>query len=246
MRLSRHSYATLTRVEGPLVFLDKVVEVRMGEVVTVTFPDAHRAEGEVLHIDRDSVLIQLFGESRGLDLEQSRVTFTDALKRAPLSLDVLGRAFSGSFHPIDGLPMFVAETHAPISGTPLNPVARARPEQPIETGFSTIDGLNTLVRGQKLAIFSSAGLPSKEIAADILEHARSGSATGVDFSIVFVALGLSFHEYAFYWERLQKMASEFVAFINLASDAVVERLLAPRFALTVAEYLAFEHESSPT
>lgn len=241
MRLSRHSYGTLTRVEGPLVFLDRVVEVRMGEVVTVMFPDGRAAEGEVLHIDGNAILLQLFGESRGLDLDRSRVVLTDAVKTAPLSADVLGRAFSGSFRPIDGLPMFVPEKYAPINGTPLNPVARARPDEPIETGFSTIDGLNTLVRGQKLAIFSSAGLPSKEMAADILAHARGASAATA-FSMVFVALGLSHHEYAFYWERLQQMSSEFVAFINLASDAVVERLLAPRFALTVAEYLAFEHD----
>ena len=243
MRLSRHSLATLTRVQGPLLFLDKVVAVRMGEVVTVVFPDGRSAEGEVLRIEDDSVLVQVFGDSRGLDLDRSRVVFTDALKTAPLSSDLLNRAFSGSFQPIDGLPMFVPEKWAPIAGTPLNPVARARPEEPIETGFSTIDGLTTLVRGQKLAIFSAAGLPSKEIAADILAYARSTDAAATAaFSVVFVALGLTHHEYAFYWDRLQQMTGEFVAFINLASDPVVERLLAPRFALTVAEYLAFDHD----
>jgi V/A-type H+-transporting ATPase subunit B len=241
MRLSRHSFSTLTRAQGPLLLLEKVVDARMGEVVLVEFRDGHVAEGEVLRIDRDVVLVQLFGESRGLDLARSRVVFTDAIKMAPLSIEIIGRAFNGSFEPLDGVPMFVPEKYAPITGIPLNPVARARPEEPIETGFSTIDGLNTLVRGQKLAIFSAAGLPSKEMAAGILEHARGG-ATTAGFSIVFAALGLAYHEYAFYWERLQAMRSEFVAFINLASDPVVERLLAPRFALTVAEYLAFEHD----
>lgn len=242
MRLSRHSYATLTRAQGPLLFLDRVVDVRMGEVVVVAFPDGRVTEGEVLRIDRDVVLVQIFRESRGLGLDGARVVFTDAIKTAPLSIEMIGRAFNGSFEPLDGLPMFVPDKYAPIAGIPLNPVLRARPEEPIETGFSTIDGLNTLVRGQKLAIFSGAGLPSKEMAAGILAHARGGGSAGGTFSIVFAALGLAYHEYAFYWERLQQMTSEVVAFINLASDPVVERLLAPRFALTAAEFLAFEHD----
>lgn len=245
MRLSQHSYSTIVSVQGPLILVGKVLEARMGEVVTIEFPDHRTAEGEVLRIDGDTVLIQIFGESRGLDLERSRVVFTDAVKKAPLSLDVLNRVFSGSFRPIDGLPMFVPDKWAPIAGSPLNPVARARPEQLIETGFSTIDGLNTLVRGQKLPIFSAAGLPSKEIAAGILEHARAGNPDGTGageaFLVVFVALGLTYHEYGFYLQKLEAMHGDFVAFINLAKDPVVERLLAPRFGLTVAEFLAFEH-----
>ena len=242
MRLAQHSVSTVARVQGPLVFVDKVLEARLGEIVRILFPDGHAAEGEVLKIAGDTVLIQVFGDSRGLDLDRSTIVFTDAVKRAPLSRDVLNRAFGGSFHPLDGLPMYVPERWAPIAGAPLNPVARARPEQLIETGFSAIDGLNTLVRGQKLPIFSAAGLPSKEMAAGILEHARAGGGRDGDFVVVFVALGLTYHEYAFYWERLQNMQGEFVAFINLAKDPVVERLLAPRFGLTVAEYLAFDHD----
>ena len=218
MRLSEHRYSTIVRAQGPLIFIDKVMTARLGEVVRIVFPDGHSADGEVLKIERETVLVQMFGSSRGLDLTASSVVFTDAVKRAPLSLDVLNRSFSGSFAPIDGVAMFVPEKWAPISGSPLNPVARARPEQFIETGFSTIDGLNTLVRGQKLPIFSSAGLPSKEIAAGILEHARGA------FVVVFVAVGLTYHDYAFYRERLERMQGDFVAFINLASDPVVERL----------------------
>jgi V/A-type H+-transporting ATPase subunit B len=141
--------------------------------------------------------------------------------------------------------MFVPDEWAPVSGRPLNPVARARPQEVIETGFSTIDGLNTLVKGQKLPIFSVAGLPSKEIAAGIVENARTPARvprSGRAFVVVFVALGLTHHEYAFYRETLDRLKTDFVAFINLAKDPVVERLLAPRFGLTVAEYLAFEHE----
>jgi V/A-type H+-transporting ATPase subunit B len=238
MRLSKHILSTIVSVQGPLIFIEKVFAARLSEVVTISFPDGRTAEGEVLKIEGDTVLIQIFGESRGLDVERSSVTFSDAVKKAPLSLDMLGRSFGGSFQPIDGLPMFVPEKWAPIAGSPLNPVARARPEELIETGFSTIDGLNTLVRGQKLPIFSLAGLPSKDIAAGILEHARTGTSA---FLVVFVALGLTYHEYAFYRQTLEGMRGDFVAFINLAQDPVVERLLAPRFGLTVAEYLAFEH-----
>jgi len=237
MRLSTQSISTIRSAQGPLIFADSIIDARMGEVVNIVFPDGHTAEGEILKIEGDTVLIQIFGESSGIDAETSTIVFTDAIKKAPLSLDALNRSFGGSFQPIDGLPMFVPEKWAPIAGFALNPVARARPEQFIETGFSTIDGLNTLVRGQKLPIFSLAGLPSKEIAAAILAHARGGGG----FIVVFVALGLTFHEYAFYRQSLESMRGEFVAFINLAQDPVIERLLAPRFGLTLAEYLAFEH-----
>ena len=245
MRLSRHSYSTLRSIQGPLVFLEKVIDARMGESVRIVFPDGREAEGEVLRIEHDTVLIQVIGDSRGLDMDHTQVVFTDSLKRAPLSVAVLNRTFDGSFRPIDDLPMFVPEQWAPVSGFPLNPVARERPQEMIETGLSCIDGLNTLVKGQKLPIFSCAGLPSREVAARILEHARAADAAGTGLGkgsmVVFVALGLAHHEYAFYRQILERMRGDYVAFINLARDPVVERLLAPRFGLTVAEYLAFEH-----
>jgi V/A-type H+-transporting ATPase subunit B len=245
MRLSRHSYSTLQSIQGPLVLLEKVIDARMGESVRIVFPDGREAEGEVLRIEQDTVLIQVIGDSRGLDMDSTQVVFTDSLKRAPLSVAVLNRTFDGSFRPIDDLPMFVPEQWAPVSGSPLNPVARERPQEMIETGLSCIDGLNTLVKGQKLPIFSCAGLPSREVAARILEHARAADAAGTGSGrgsiVVFVALGLAHHEYAFYRQTLERMRGDYVAFINLARDPVVERLLAPRFGLTVAEYLAFEH-----
>jgi V/A-type H+/Na+-transporting ATPase subunit B len=242
MRLARHSYATIRSVQGPLLFLERVLEARMGEVVRIAFPDGHEAEGEVLKIEGDVVLIEVVGDSRGLDMDHSRVLFTDVVKRAPLSPAVLGRVFDGSFRPIDDRPMFIPDRWAPVAGLPLNPVARERPQDLIETGLSTIDGLNTLVKGQKLPIFSCAGLPSREIAAAILEHARAGpqDVPGAPSAVVFVALGLAQHEYAYYGETLERMQGDFVAFINLAKDPVVERLLAPRFGLTVAEHLAFD------
>ena len=245
MRLSRHSYSTLQSIQGPLVLLEKVIDARMGESVRIVFPDGREADGEVLRIEHDTVLIQVIGDSRGLDMDHTQVVFTDSLKRAPLSVAVLNRTFDGSFRPIDDLPMFVPEQWAPVSGFPLNPVARERPQEMIETGLSCIDGLNTLVKGQKLPIFSCAGLPSREVAARILEHARAADAAGTGLGkgsiVVFVALGLAHHEYAFYRQTLERMRGDYVAFINLARDPVVERLLAPRFGLTVAEYLAFEH-----
>jgi V/A-type H+-transporting ATPase subunit B len=243
MRLSQHSYSTLHGIQGPLVFLDSVVEARLGEVATVVFPDGHEVEGEVLRIERDTVLIQVIGDSRGLDLEHSRIVLTDTVKRAPLSLAMLNRTFDGSFQPLDGLPMFLPERWAPVGGYPMNPVARERPQQMIETGLSCIDGLNTLVKGQKLPIFSCAGLPSHEVAARILRHARTGGSSAQSdalSTVIFVALGLTDHEHAFYRETLERVGSDYVAFVNLARDPVVERLLAPRFGLTVAEYLAFE------
>jgi len=244
MRLSRHSYSTILSIQGPLLFLDRVIEARMSEVVRITFPDGHEGEGEVLKIDGEVVLIQVVGESRGLDADHTRVVLTDAIKQAPLSLAALNRVFDGSFRPIDGRPMFIPDRWAPVSGMPLNPVARLRPQDLIETGISAIDGLNTLVKGQKLPIFSCAGLPSREIAAAILEHARAAITDGSgrsDSVVVFVALGLTYHEHAFYRQTLERMRGDSVAIINLASDPVAERLLAPRFGLTVAEYLAFEH-----
>lgn len=236
MRLSEHCYRTISSIRGPLLFVEQVFAARMGEVVRIACPGGETAEGEILKIDGDTALIQVFGETRGLSLDAD-VAFTDAIRQAPLSADVIGRVFNGSFIPIDGAPMFVPEQWAPITGAPINPTARARPEEFIETGLTAIDALNTLVKGQKLPIFSSAGLPAKEMTAAIVRNARL--AGGGAFVVVFVALGLPHHEYAFYMQVLAEMAGDFTAFINRAGEPVMERLLAPRFGLAVAEYLAF-------
>ena len=244
MRLSEHRYSTITAIKSPLLVLDEIVQARMGEGVRIIYPDGRQMDGEILKINKTTVLVQVFGESQGLDVNQSSVVFSDSVKRAPLSLDLLDRVFSGSFEPMDGIDMFVPDTWAPVTGFPLNPASRARPEEFIETGFAAIDGLNTLVKGQKLPIFSCAGLPSKELAARILRQARmlrgETSGSGAEFVVIFVALGLTHHEYAYYMDTLEGMGTGFVAFINLADDPVVERILSPRFGLTVAEYLAFE------
>jgi len=243
MRLTEHRYAQLSQIRGPLVFLDHVCEVRMGETVRIESPDGTTRDGEVLLIDGETVLIQVFGESRGLSLESTRVRFSDSVRRAPLTRTLLGRVCNGAGVLIDGRKPVIPERWAPISGAPLNPAARARPSECIETGFAAIDVLNTLVRGQKLPIFSAAGLPSQDLVAALLEQARMPareSANAEKFAVVFAALGLTHHEYAFYMQALEQLETPCTAYINLAGDAVLERLLAPRFALTFAEYLAFD------
>ncbi len=239
MRLSEHQYRTISGISGPLLFVEKVHSARIGEVVSVLGPDGGRLDAEVLRIDGDTVLIDVFGETRGLDVEKTSVSFSDSVKKAPLSEEVMGRIFNGSFQARDELPMFIPEKWLPITGFPMNPSARARPREFIETGISAIDGLNTLVKGQKLPVFSCAGLPSKEVVAGILKNSSLLSAQK-GFVVVFAAIGLSFLEYSFYLNVLGGMSGGFVAFVNTADEPVMERLLTPRVALTVAEYLAFD------
>ncbi|MGE5894898.1 MAG: V-type ATP synthase subunit B [bacterium] len=239
MRLSEHIYQSISTIAGPLLFVKNVLSVRNGEVVKVLTPDGRNMEAEVLEIEGDTVLIEIYGETQGLDIERTTVAFTDTVKQVPLSPDVIGRVFDGSFRPKDGFPMFIPEKWTPITGSPMNPSARARPQDFIETGFSTIDGLNTLVRGQKLPVFSCAGLPSKEVVASILKNSRLAKAEQ-NFIVVFVALGLTFQEYSFYMQVLEDMKTGFVAFVNMSDEPVMERLLTPRFALAIAEYLAYQ------
>jgi V/A-type H+-transporting ATPase subunit B len=240
MRLSEHTYRTISTIAGPLLFVEQVQAARIGEVVRVVLPDGRTTDAEVLEIDGNTVLVEVYGTTQGLDIERTTVSFTDAIKKVPLSTDIIGRVFNGSFEPVDGAPLFIPERLLPLMGAPINPAARARPADFIETGITAIDGLNTLVRGQKLPVFSCAGLPSKEVVAFILRNARLAEAEK-RFVVVFAALGLTFHEYSFYQSVLDEMRTGFVAFVNRADEPVMERLLAPRFALTVAEYLAFVH-----
>jgi V/A-type H+-transporting ATPase subunit B len=241
MRLAEHKYRTTSRIAGQLLHVESVHSAMIGEVIRVIGPDDFELEGEVLEVTKGNVLIQIFGETRGLNLENAEIIFTDTIRQVPLSKDIIGRRFNGSFKPIDDLPMFQASEWRPARGYPINPVSRLRPEEFIETGISAIDGLNTLVKGQKLPIFSCAGLPAKELVAQILQNAKLRESSK-SFAVIFVALGLTFQEYSFYLEALQDIESEFVAIINMADDPVMERLMAPRFALTVAEYLAFDHD----
>jgi V/A-type H+-transporting ATPase subunit B len=240
MRLSEHRYKTISSIAGPLLFVQGIFGAKIGEVVKIHTPDRRQLDGEVLEINEDRLLIEVFADTQGLDIEESSIVLTDSIRRAPLSPEIIGRVFNGSFEPVDDLPMFIPEKRIPITGFPINPTARARPEEFIETGVSVIDGLNTLVKGQKLPVFSCSGLPSRDVVAAVLKNSSRAKGKGGDFIIVFTALGLTFHEYSFYMNVIKEMQSEFVAFINMADEPAMERLLAPRFALTVAEYLAFE------
>ncbi|MGW8313523.1 MAG: V-type ATP synthase subunit B [Desulfuromonadales bacterium] len=240
MRLAEHQYCSISAIRGPLLFLERVFAARLGELVRIIAPDGRTLSGEVLKIFGSQVLVQVFGGTQGLDSHHTTVCFSDAVMRAPLGTGVMGRVFDGSFEPIDDLPMFIPEFRKPVIGAPINPVARAHPVEFIETGISTIDGLNTLVKGQKLPIFTCSGLPAREMTEQILRQARLPD--GGPFVLVFVAIGLTHFEYQFYRQTLEQMQNRFVAFINLADDPVVERLLAPRLALTVAEDLAFRQQ----
>jgi V/A-type H+-transporting ATPase subunit B len=251
MRLSEHTFRTISRLSGPLLFVRNVFNARIGETVTVAAPDGRKTRGEVLEIKGSSVLIGIYGETQGLDIGGTTVVFTDSLQLASLSPGMIGRIFNGSFDPIDGMPMYIPEKRAQIDGSPMNPSARARPEDFIETGISVIDGLNSVVKGQKLPVFSCSGLPSRELVASVLKNARlvGGSKASADssvraeddsFVVVFAALGVSFHDYDFYMQVIREMKTGFVAFVNMADEPVMERLLAPRLALTAAEYLAFD------
>lgn len=237
MRLSEHVYRSISSVRGPLLFVEKVFSARIGEVVRI-IAEEQEMEGSVLRIERDTVLIQVYGNTRGLNIGGSSVIFTDDIKKVPLSTNILGRIFNGTCNPIDDLPTFIPERFMPVTGYPINPAARERPMDFIETGLSSIDGLNTLVKGQKLPIFSCAGLPAKEVAGFILRNARVPGERA--FVTIFIALGITHLEYSFYRRLLDEMEGGFVAIINRADEPVIERLLAPRVGLTFAEYFAFE------
>lgn len=221
----------------------------MGEMVAVLLPDGAERRGQVIEFSDRFTVVQILEEPTGIDVRATRVRFAGSPARMPLSLDLLGRRFDGAANPVDGLPPVVPETWRTIAGTPVNPVAREKPSRPIVTGISAIDGLNTLVRGQKLPVFSSAGLPAREIAAQIMRQAGTGegepgsaSPRGT-FAIVFAAMGITFREASFFLDEFERSgaAGHTVVFLNLADDPTIERLLTPRFALTTAEYLAFDH-----
>jgi V/A-type H+-transporting ATPase subunit B len=148
MRLTEHRYRTVTAVRGPLLFLERVFAARLGELVTIVAPDGRRLDGEILKIDGGNVVVQVFGDTQGLDTDRTEVRLADVVRRAPLGIDCLGRLFDGSFRPRDGLPMYIPTRWQPVTGAPINPVARAHPEEFIETGISAIDALNTLVKGR--------------------------------------------------------------------------------------------------
>jgi V/A-type H+-transporting ATPase subunit B len=235
-------YQTITYVSGPLIFVSNVKGASFGEIVRIFLKDGEERTGQVLDISEDVAVIQVFEGTRGIDTQVTKVRFTGEPARIHASLDMLGRVFNGVGKARDGGPDIIPESILDIAGTPINPSARDKPADFIQTGMSTIDGLNTLVRGQKLPIFSGSGLPASKLAAQIARQAKV-LGEGEKFAVVFVAMGITHKEASFFIRDFESTGAleRVVFFMNLADDPTVERLAAPRCGLTVAEFLAFTH-----
>jgi V/A-type H+-transporting ATPase subunit B len=241
MSLATKQYQSISYISGPLLFVEGAQDLAYGAIVNIHLPDGGVRGGQVIEVSERNAVIQVFEETAGLDLARTSVSLREDVARIGVSREMIGRRFSGLGEPIDGLPPIIPEKRLPIVGSPINPVARERPKEFIQTGISTIDGLNTLVRGQKLPIFSGAGLPHNEIAAQIARQAKVLGAAEA-FSVVFAAMGITQREAAYFIEQFEATGAlaRSVVFLNLADDPAIERLLTPRMALTTAEYLAFE------
>ncbi len=236
-------YSTITEVNGPLIIVNKITNVKYDELVEIELSDGERRRGQVLEVSEDRAIVQMFEGTTGIDIAHTRVRFLGKAIEIPVSLDMLGRIFDGSGRPIDQGPKIIAEKRLDINGNPLNPYARDYPNDFIQTGISSIDVLNTLVRGQKLPIFSGAGLPHSKVASQIARQARV-LGKEESFSVVFAAMGITFEEANFFINDFRRTGAieNSVMFINLANDPAVERIITPRMALTTAEYLAFERD----
>jgi V/A-type H+-transporting ATPase subunit B len=234
-------YRTIREVAGPLMLVDEVEGVSYDELVEIETQDGETRRGKVLEVNGDKALVQLFESSRGINLPNSKVRFTGKTLELGLSMDMLGRVFDGLGRPKDGGPNIIPEKREDINGSPINPYARDYPSEFIQTGISAIDGLNTLVRGQKLPIFSGSGLPHARLAAQIARQAKVINSDS-KFAVVFAAMGITFEEADFFISDFKKTGAidRAVLFINLANDPAIERIATPRMALTCAEYLAFE------
>ena len=234
-------YRTIEEVAGPLMLVRGVQNVTYDELGEIELADGEKRRCKVLEIDGGNALVQLFEASAGINLESSKVRFLGRSMELGVSEDMLSRIFDGLGRPIDGGPEILPEKRMNINGLPMNPAARNYPQEFIQTGISAIDGLNTLVRGQKLPIFSASGLPHANLAAQIARQAKVRG-TSEPFAVVFAAMGITFEEANFFMESFRETGAidRSVMFINLANDPAVERIATPRIALTAAEYLAFE------
>ncbi|HZX20672.1 MAG TPA: V-type ATP synthase subunit B [archaeon] len=234
-------YQTVTNVEGPLVFVDKVGNVGYNEIVEVRLPNGEKRKGQVLDTSKGKAVIQIFGSTTGLDIEKTKVKFLGETLHLGVSEEMLGRVFTGLGEPRDKGAPIVAEKRLDIIGAAINPVAREQPSDFIQTGISTIDALNTLVIGQKLPIFSGSGLPHNELAVQIARQAKVRNQKE-GFAVVFAAVGITHEEANFFMKDFERTGAleRSVLFLNLADDPSVERLITPRMALTTAEYLAYE------
>ncbi len=234
-------YKTIREIASPLMLVQQVEGVTYDELAEIELPNGEVRRCKVLEVEGDSAVVQLFESAQGINLAQTKVRFLGHPLQLGVSEDMLGRVFNGMGEPIDGGPEILAEKHLDINGLPMNPAARAYPAEFIQTGVSTIDGLNTLVRGQKLPIFSASGLPHAALAAQIARQARV-LGDGENFAVVFAAIGITFEESEYFIQEFRRTGAidRTVLFTNLANDPAVERIATPRMALTAAEYLAFE------
>ena len=234
-------YRTIEEVAGPLVLVRGVEEVAFDELGEILLANGEVRRCRVLEIDGSNALVQLFEASTGINLVESKVRFLGKSMELSVSKDMLGRVFDGLGNPIDDGPDLLPTARMDINGLPMNPAARNYPEEFIQTGISAIDGLNTLVRGQKLPIFSASGLPHARLAAQIARQAKV-LGTEENFAVVFAAMGITFEESNYFTESFRSTGAleRTVLFINLANDPAIERIATPRMALTAAEYLAFE------
>ncbi len=234
-------YKTVSEVVGPLMMVEKVEGVKYDELVEIEIQTGEIRRGKVLEINGDKAVVQLFESTQGINLEGSRAKFLARALELGVSSDMLGRVFDGMGREKDGGPEIIPEERKDINGVPMNPVSRDYPSEFIQTGVSAIDGLNTLVRGQKLPVFSASGLPHAELAAQI---ARQAKVLGTDsnFAVVFAAIGITFEEAEFFIDDFTKTGAihRSVLFMNLANEPAIERISTPRMALTMAEYLAYE------
>lgn len=236
-------YKTVSEVVGPLMLVEGVEGVNFDELVDIEMQSGERRRGRVIEINKDRAMVQLFEGSTGINLKSTSVRFLGRPLELGVSEDMIGRAFNGLGEPIDNGPSIIPEEKRDVNGTAINPVSRDYPSEFIQTGISTIDGLNTLVRGQKLPIFSGNGLPHNQVAAQIARQARVLS-DDEGFAVVFAAIGITFEEAQFFMDDFRKTGAldRSVLFMNLADDPAIERLSTPKMALTAAEYLAFEKD----
>ena len=243
MDLVTREEKTVTYISGPLLFIKQGERFAYGSILDILLPSGEVRSGQVLEVSKDHAVVQVLEHTTGLDVSQTAIRLREEVAKIGVSKDMIGRVFNGAGKPIDGLPDIVPETRLPIVGTAINPVRRDKPNDFIQTGISSIDGFNTLVRGQKLPIFSGSGLPANEIAAQILAQAKVRGEEE-QFVIVFAAMGITQREAAFFLQSFEETGAKgnVVTFLNLANDPTIERLLTPRTALTVAEYLAFVHD----
>ena len=236
-------YKTVTEVVGPLMVVEQIEGVKFNELVEIQMQDGEIRHGQVLEVSKDKAMVQIFEGPSGINIKDTKVRFRGKPLSIAVSEDMVGRVFDGMGNPIDGGPEIIPEMSLDINGQAINPVARDYPDEFIQTGISAIDHLNTLVRGQKLPVFSGSGLPHKELAAQI---ARQATVLNSDekFAVVFAAMGITFEEKEYFMEDFRKTGAidRSVMFINLANDPAIERIATPKMALTVAEYLAYEKD----